>query len=358
MKDPFYTNSMTQIGIVEGFFGPTWSNEARHAWAAFLKKYGGDFYIYAPKRDSFLRKSWKEAWNSDYLDTLKNLRDVFQNQGLKFGVALSPFGLGSSISATDWEHLKTRFSILKNLDLDYLGLFFDDMPSTDDLLKVQKQVVELALEYFPQGLIFCPSYYSFDPILDKVFGERPIGYVEGLKDAIPPEVEICWTGPKVISEIMSAEHLQEVKTLLGRKPFIWENLYANDGPRNCKFLKLRYFSGRDSSVVNETQAIGLNLMNQPYLSQITYLSSLWAMTKKLSPEVAFEKSCQELCSHDLAEFILKNRLTFLETGLDKITIEQKKFFLSDLDHDSSPIALEIKSWLNGDYIVGPECLTD
>ena len=31
---------MTQIGIVEGFFGPTWSNEARHAWAAFLKKYG------------------------------------------------------------------------------------------------------------------------------------------------------------------------------------------------------------------------------------------------------------------------------------------------------------------------------
>ena len=157
---------------------------------------------------------------------------------------------------------------------------------------------------------------------------------------------------------MSAEHLQEVKTLLGRKPFIWENLYANDGPRNCKFLKLRYFSGRDSSVLNETQAIGLNLMNQPYLSQITYLSSLWAMTKKLAPEVAFEKSCQELCSHDLAEFILKNRLTFLETGLDKITVDQKKCFLSDLDHDSSPIALEIKSWLNGDYIVGPECLTD
>jgi hypothetical protein len=99
-------------------------------------------------------------------------------------------------------------------------------------------------------------------------------------------------------------------------------------------------------------------MSQSYLSQITYLSSLWAMTKKLAPEVAFEKSCQELCSHDLAEFILKNRLTFLETGLDKITIEQKKCFLSDLDHDSSPIALEIKSWLNGDYIVGPECLTD
>jgi hypothetical protein len=82
MKDPFYTNSMTQIGIVEGFFGPTWSNEARHAWAALLKKYGGDFYIYAPKRDSFLRKSWKEVWSLDYLDKIKNLRDDFQNQGL------------------------------------------------------------------------------------------------------------------------------------------------------------------------------------------------------------------------------------------------------------------------------------
>jgi hypothetical protein len=273
-------------------------------------------------------------------------------------VALSPFGLGSSISTADWEHLKTRFFILSELKIDYLGLFFDDMPSTDELLNVQEQVAKLALTYFPKGLIFCPSYYTFDPILDKVFGQRPSGYVEGLKDSIPEGVDICWTGPKVISEEISESHLQEVNELLGRRPLIWENLYANDGPRNCKFLKLRYFTGRNSSLLKLTEAVGFNLMNQPYLSQLVYLSSLWAMTKKLTPAQAFEASCLELCSKELAAFILKNRINFFETGLDKLPEEQKQNFLNELQGDTSPIALEVTAWLKGEYLVGPECLTD
>jgi hypothetical protein len=349
---------MTKIGIVEGFFGPVWGHEARLAFAPFLHKYGGSFYIYAPKRDAHLRKAWRDEWTPEYLQELGALNDAFHNHQLKFGVALSPFGLGSHISELDWSHLKQKFEILSQLKIDYLGLFFDDMPSTADLLKVQTAVVELALKYFPVGLFFCPSYYTYDPILDKVFGQRPQGYVEGLKTAIPNEVEICWTGPKVISEEISRSHLEEVTSLLGRKPFIWENLFANDGPRNCKFLKLKYFTGRDESLATQTNGVGLNLMNQPYLSQLLYLSSLWVLNKNLSPADAFEQSCKELYRSEFANFLIKNRAIFLEVGLDKLSEEEKERLTSEIAGDQTPAAQEVLEWLKGSYIVGPECLTD
>jgi hypothetical protein len=349
---------MTKIGIVEGFFGPVWSHESRLSFAPFMQKYGGSFYIYAPKRDANLRKGWRESWGADYLGELAELRNAFQNHQLKFGVALSPFGLGSFISSSDWTNLKQKFEILSHLKIDYLGLFFDDMPSTPDLLKVQSEVVQLALKYFPSGLIFCPNYYSYDPILDKVFGQRPLGYVEGLKNFISKDVDICWTGPKVISDEISRQHLEEVNSLLGRKPFIWENLFANDGPRNCKKLKLRYFSGRDDSLENETSGIGFNLMNQPYLSQLVYLSSLLVMNKNLSPSEAFEKSCFELYSSEFANFIINHRIMFLDGGLDSLSDEQKISLIRDLDSDETPAANEIRGWLKGEYLVGPECLTD
>ena len=349
---------MTNLGIVEGFFGPTWTHEARLSFAPFLQKYGGSFYMYAPKRDAHLRKEWRMDWSSEYLSELADLRDAFHSHQLKFGVALSPFGLGNIISTADWTHLKQKLEVLSQLKIDYLGLFFDDMPTTPDLLRVQAEVVELALKYFPSGLIFCPSYYTFDPILDKVFGQRPHGYVEGLKGYISKDVHICWTGPKVISEEISRAHLEEVRALLGRKPFIWENYFANDGPKNCKFLKLKYFSGRDESLFEETSGVGFNLMNQPYLSQLVYLASLWSINKKLTPEVAFEMSCRELYSPSLAEFILSNRTLFLDVGLDKVAAATKESLLQELEFDQTPAAEEIKSWLRGEYIVGAECLTD
>ena len=349
---------MSQIGIVEGFFGPSWSREARLSFAPFLKKVGGDFYIYAPKRDAFLRKAWRESWTPEYLDFIHELKTHFQLHGIKFGLALSPFGLGTQITNEDWQILRGKFKQLSDLKIDYLGLFFDDMPSTDKLLEVQTSVLNLASEYFEAGLIFCPRYYSLDPILDKVFGPRPDHYVESLSTSIPSSIEICWTGPKVISEEISSDHLSLVHSLLGRRPFIWENLFANDGPKNCKFLKLRSFTGRDKSFLKDTSGVGFNLMNQAYLSQLLYLSSLYVLKQDMDPDQAFAKSCKDLCSNQLAEFILENRLTFLNQGLDKIDPETKAKYLSKLSEEGSLLALEIASWLKGEFIVGPECLTD
>ena len=95
-----------------------------------------------------------------------------------------------------------------------------------------------------ERLLFCPSYYSDDPILDLAFGRRPARYLEDLGKLIDPAVEIMWTGPEVCSKELSTGHLARVGEELGRRPFLWDNYPVNDGQRMSRHLHLRAFTGR------------------------------------------------------------------------------------------------------------------
>lgn len=348
---------MNKTGVIEGFFGPQWPEEDRKSFADFLSRYGGDFFIYAPKQDPFLRKKWRDDWSDEYIEKLRSLVTLFHAHKIEFGVGFSPFGLGETLTLDDQRHLETKLTVLNGLGIDVLGLFFDDMPTNENLAKTQIEALRLIKGHFKNHIVFCPSYYTPDPILDKVFGQRPANYLEDIAAGVPLDVSIAWTGPKVISPVIDQEHLKEVSLLLKRKPFIWENLFANDGPKNCKHLKLKPFTGRDENTFREAEAFGFNLMNQPELSKIVYLSSLYAL-KGIEVDEAYEKALSELCSPALKAFILKNKEVLLHTGLDNISPEQKDLLKKELSGDLSRASREIISWLNGEYNVGSECLTD
>ena len=349
---------MNLVGVIEGFFGPAWPESNRKSYAGFLKKTGGDFYIYAPKKDPFLRKKWREVWTPEYIHFLQDLIRTFQDEGIKFGVGFSPFGLGTSLSSGDVKELALKSSLLNSLGVDILGLFFDDMPVTEKLAETQLETLDIIRENFSRKIVFCPSFYTPDPILDKVFGQRPVGYIDEIAGNVAPDVAIAWTGPKVISPVIDDAHLKETQKLLKRKPFIWENLFANDGPKNCKFLKLKPFSGRGKTALGESEAFGLNLMNQPELSKILFLSSLYVLRGVADAERAFQKAISELCSAEFAGFIYDHQETFLTRGLDGISAELKKELLEKLAGYKDRAALEITDWLEGKYVVDSECLTD
>lgn len=346
------------VGIVEGFFGPAWPHGSRVKYASFLRKNGGDFYIYAPKQDQHLRKGWRLPWDSSYQQFLKDLASDFRKEGVSFGVALSPFGLGRELTLEDEQSLHEKLSLLTQLGIDILGVFFDDMPSHENLAQVQALVVSSIRKSYQGKIVFCPSYYTFDPILEKVFGKMPENYLDDIARLIPEDIAMAWTGPKVISPEIPREHLVGVEKLLRRKPFMWENLFANDGPRNCKFLKLRPFSGREEKLDDLTDAWGFNMMNQAELSQITFLASIKVLKNHLPAEAAFEEALTELCTPGFAGFLRSQRVAFLEKGLDVLTPEEKTLALRSLAAFPDPAAREIEAWLKGEYVVGSECLTD
>ncbi|HXH30844.1 MAG TPA: beta-N-acetylglucosaminidase domain-containing protein [Bacteriovoracaceae bacterium] len=348
---------MKNIGVVEGFFGPAWPSEDRKSYAEFLSSVGAEFYIYAPKEDSHLRKAWREEWDEDFIKKVRELKSHFAAHGIRFGLGFSPFGLGTNISEADASHLKAKLELITDLEIDMLGLFFDDMPTNENLARTQVEALRLIQQSFTKKIIFCPSYYTYDPILEKVFGRMPQGYLEDLASALPLDVSIAWTGPKVISPELTGAHLIEVTTLLKRKPFIWENLFANDGPRNCKFLKLKPFSGRDQQAQRESEAFSFNMMNQPQLSKIVFLASMYTLEGAGDPEEAFQRALDVLTSQAFTEFFRRNR-GLLASNLDLIPETDKLRLRGEVGILKDLAAKEISDWLTGVYTVGSECLTD
>lgn len=346
------------IGVIEGFFGPAWPHAARLSYAPFLSSFKDSYYIYAPKQDPHLRKKWREPWDENYLSFLKKMAEEFQKEKVQFGVALSPFGLGEELKIEDKELLQKKIDQLSSLNLDLLGIFFDDMPVHSKLASVQAEVMQSIQNHFYGKIVFCPSFYCFDPILEKVFGKMPDHYLEDIAYHISPQVALAWTGPKVISPEISLDHLKSVGELLKRPPFLWENLFANDGPRNCKFLKLKPFAGREEGVMKLADSWGFNMMNQPELSKIVFLASYNVLENKLEPEEAYDQALTKLVSPELQMFIQTHGKTFLEEGLDKISEAQKQQYLIQLTKISDPAAREIEAYLKGEFLVGSECLTD
>src|SRR6185369_9910413 len=61
--------------------------------------------------------------------------------------------------------------------------------------------------------------------------ERKLGgenYLATLGRELLPEIDVFWTGPEIISREITVAHVQELRTVLRRKPLIWDNLHAND----------------------------------------------------------------------------------------------------------------------------------
>ncbi len=348
---------MSSIGIFEGFFGPAWTGEGRSRLSTFLQKYGFGFYVYAPKADPNLRRNWRSAWSDEYLEFLKSLAQSFQSKGVRFGVGLSPFGMNSQ-SQSDCDALTEKIKLIQSLRVDQIGIFFDDMKWEEGALQSQLKTLEIVRSHLKSEILFCPTFYSDDPVLDKVFGQRPENYLSEIGRQVPKDIQILWTGPKVISPEISAAHLEKVSETLQRSPFIWDNVFANDGPKQCKFLKIKSLSGRSQEALARAQGWAFNPMNQITLSEIVVLSAQKVLRDGQDPEVSLKEAISELCSSDLARVIENQAQAFLKEGLDQLDESLKQDLILNLAKMNEPAAMEVKSWLQGQFIVGNECLTD
>jgi hypothetical protein len=348
---------MQRIGIIEGFFGPEWSWESRHHVCASMRETGGAYYIYAPKRDPFLRKRWTEEHPTDQWNELLRLRAKCKDLGVGFGVGLSPFEVHSHWDQSTKEILKRKLKKLEELELDMLGLFFDDMRGSPDLAEIQTEIVSLVRANVNLEILFCPTYYTDDPILDKVFGQRPPEYLETIGRLIPSDVQILWTGPKVISQEIAAEGLKEVERRLKRKPFIWDNYFANDGPKQCKFLKLKPLTGRSRDALEASAGWMFNPMNQPALSELVCAHAIDVLTRGADPASSFSSTMRSMGGEAFSRLIIQYGDDLRAKGLDALDEATREAIRSSIAIDDH-YARDVFEWLDGRYNVGAECLTD
>ncbi len=354
------------LGVIEGFFGRSWTYKERYDYAGFLKNSGYQFYIYAPKSDPYLRKSWQQNWPEDTANDLRSLIEHYHSQSLDFGFGLSPFEIYRNYDAKAQKTLEGKVVQLNSYNVDILCLLFDDMRGdVPDLAKTQIRITKDVLaKTTAKRIIMCPTYYSFDPVLEKVFGKMPNRYLEELGEGLPQEIGLFWTGPKVCSDKYPQDHLIKVQKLLKRKPFLWDNYPVNDGAKMCKHLHLNAFDNRSNNLEQLTSGHAVNPMNQPYLSRIPLqtLPMSYAQDDNYQANTALKESLEQNFgnSSDNVEAlqIEKDIRSFQTKGLDQLKESEIEQFIEKYSHFDSPFSAEIVAWLNNEYAFDTDCLTD
>ncbi len=348
----------TTLGIIEGFYGPMWTWEERRHLVRTLVPHGYGFYLYAPKADLYLRRKWQQPHPPAVAAELADFARFCRQQGMRFGVGLSPFEVFNRFDDEARTALAHKLELLERMDIDELAILFDDMTAdTPDLARSQVDIVDWVRERTGIArLSVCPSYYSDDPVLDRVFGERPADYLETLGRKLDHSVNIFWTGEEVCSREISPGHLKRVGDLLGRKPVLWDNYPVNDGDRMSQHLHLRAFTGRPAANAAHLAGHGINPALQPTLTAIPAITL--AESYRLGPAYqygqAFRNVSREVLGRDLAAQLQADLLVLQDAGLGRISDEKRQSLQHTYDAFDHPAANEILRWLAGEYRVTDE----
>lgn len=362
-RPPVNKNHTPPLGVIEGFFGKHWSWASRAAYASFLAQHKFNFYIYAPKSDRHLRRHWQQDWPTAEKQLLQDLRETYRAAKIEFGIGLSPHEIYLDASRDQRELLTRRIRQINTLEPDILCILFDDMRGDiPDLAQIQIDIAHQAAQLSTaKKIIFCPTYYSFDPVLEKVFGKMPENYWHTFARRLDSAIDMFWTGDKVCSANYSHAHLDEVSALLGRKPFLWDNYPVNDGAVKSHLLQLRAVDKNHALLAQKVAGHALNPMNQAWLSQIPLASLPLAYQQKnnYDPDKVFVQLCQALCGEQLAGELLHDIAQLQDIGLKNLTAAEKNLLLEKYQKfPGNPYAQEIIGWLQGEYQFDPACLTE
>lgn len=331
--------------VLEGFYGKPWSLIERLDMLDFLARHQFAGYCYAPKSDKKLRGDILTLYSKQELDAIRVVAESAQDKGLIFTIGLSPIKLLGESNLDAW---KKKCQQLLSLPGAVFAIFFDDIALNDAAI-AHKQLDFIAQSNgFLEGRLrlFCPTYYSDDPILEKLFGEMPEGYFETIA-RLPESIGIFWTGQKVITQEYDCRSLALVNEKFKRKVTIWDNAFVNDGRKTSPYLPIGNIANY-GDVGHSVNEIYINPMNQPALAQINLL-----MAKE---GVSIEESLRRIAP-ELSEPIINYLLEFTEKGLDGLTLDAKQSMMSVFSDSQHPVAENILAWLNGDYVFDPACLT-
>jgi hyaluronoglucosaminidase len=270
-------------GIVEGFFGPLWSMAHRKAMFEFGAARGMNTYLYAPKDDPYHRERWTEPYPaSQWRGLLQSIRHA-QDLGIDFVYAFHP---GKGLCFSDENPVNILLAKARRFydaGVRTFAVLFDDIPSRLEFNSDRKNFrrsLALAEATWLQKIQtkqpgewrniewwICPSYYSHDPLLARVFGRFESNFLEILGEHLPLNVACFWTGPSVVSKRISLSQAQKVAVSLKHRLLLWDNYPVNDLSMRDE-LHLEPLQGRDPKLPRTVYAYLSNPLLQENLSLI------------------------------------------------------------------------------------------
>jgi protein O-GlcNAcase/histone acetyltransferase len=258
---------MLLTGVIEGFYGPPWTTTERLSAFDQMAAWGLGLYLYGPKDDLHHRAIWREPYAAADAASLAALVGACHARGLRFVYGIGP-GLDIRYGdLTDRQYLRGRCAQMLDIGVDGVALLFDDIPDRIDeadlarwgsLAAAQADVANDTFAFVrvrkrDAVAAFCPTPYCGRMATAQLGGA---GYLDTLGAALHPDIDIFWTGPEIVSSEITVAHVRAVAARLRRKPFLWDNLHAND--YDGRRMLLGPYSGRPLALRDEVRGILTN----------------------------------------------------------------------------------------------------
>jgi hyaluronoglucosaminidase len=247
-------------GIVEGFFGPLWSMAHRKRLLEFGATRGMNTYLYAPKDDPYHRKLWRRPYPAAQWRELLRLIRAAQRTQIDFVYGFHPgeglyFGDDRAVGI-----LLRKAQRFYDAGVRTFAVLFDDIPSRlsdardrrafkNSLARAEgtwmaKIIAAQPASWSAVEWWICPSYYSEDVLLERVFGKFELNFLETLARYLPANIPCFWTGPSVVSKSITLGHVRRIVKKIEHPLLLWDNYPVNDLSMRDE-LHLAPLTGRD-----------------------------------------------------------------------------------------------------------------
>lgn len=268
-------------GIVEGFYGPPWSHDERLDMIRFIAARGMNTFVYAPKDDPLVRRSWREQYSGPELERLAELIAECERNSVDFVYCLSP-GLSIRYSdSTDVSALVSKFDTVLGLGANRLALLLDDIPpqlqypedvmSWPHLAAAHVDLVARLRARLDCDLAVCPTQY---------FGRGTEPYISSLGRGLDSHTDLFWTGRLICSPYLDLVDADIFLAGTGHAPLYWDNYPVNDVAMAHE-LHIGPYRGRDPQLARVARGVIANGMQFAESSKIAFATIadyLWSPT--------------------------------------------------------------------------------
>jgi hyaluronoglucosaminidase len=269
--------SMPVRGVIEGFYGPSWSDSEITSQLRFYGANKLNTFVYSAKDDPYLRDDWQDLYPAAQLASLTQLVTTAASEHVNFVYALSP-GLSICYSdPADLAELEAKDQQLWDAGVRQFALFFDDISSgfncagdttrfgssPDPLAAAQAYLLNEFVTGFidthpgAQELITVPTDYA---------GDANSAYRAVWKASLNPDVLVYWTGVGVIPQTVTAAQAQATAAEFGHQIVVWDNYPVNDYQPTRLFLGP--LVGRAADLGTAVAGFTSNPMQEPAASSI------------------------------------------------------------------------------------------
>jgi hyaluronoglucosaminidase len=240
-------------GIIEGAYGSPWIHAARMRILDWMPSHGFKQYIHAPKEDPYQRPLWRTPYPADQMQQFDYEIEEAQRLHLQWIPNLSPGvpQLPTPLPPGTQASAPLCFSCPEDVQavVDKFQPFLDAgvrtvMVSFDDVDQGFARPEDTAAFGAGPGAYGTATASFLNRVYDALQADAPgtqlltvtsdyagtadSPYLQGLRAALRPAIQVMWTGTRVRSTQWTAADAHAYAALIGRTPIVWDNWTNND----------------------------------------------------------------------------------------------------------------------------------